>query len=78
MNEMLNYIFKTLGSTENRINTMRKAMRNQKWFNEFVVYYMAVNTIFMYAQKLKQDELGDRITELQDRLDKVEGKKGAK
>lgn len=78
MNEMLNYIFKTLGSTENRINTMRKAMHNQKWFNEFVVYYMAVNTIFMYAQKLKQDELGDRITELQDRLDKVEGKKGAK
>lgn len=78
MNEMLNYIFKSLNTTQSRMNIIRKTLRNQKWFNQFAVYYMAMNIVYMYAQKLKTDELEERIDSLRNDMDKLDAEKGAK
>lgn len=78
MNEMLNYIFKSLNTTQSRMNIIRKTLRNQKWFNQFTAYYMAVNIIYMYAQKLKTDELEEQIDSLRKDMDKLNAEKGAK
>ena len=78
MNEMLNYIFKSLNTTQSRMNIIRKTLRNQKWFNQFAIYYMAMNIVYMYAQKLKTDELEERIDSLRNDMDKLDAEKGAK
>ncbi len=78
MNEMLNYIFRNLRITENRLNILRRAINRQKDFNSIVVCYMVVNTLYVYAQKLDIDLLNDEVADLRNDISELKGKKGAK
>ncbi len=78
MNEMLNYIFRNLRITENRLNILRRAAKRQKDFNSIVVCYMAVNSLYVYAQKLNIDLLEDTVADLRNDISELKGEKGAK
>ena len=75
MNEMLNYIFKNLRITENRVNALRRAMMRQKRTNQYVSYYMILNTFYIYIQWKEMEKMKSSIEELKN---KAGGEKGAK
>lgn len=78
MNEMLNYIFRNLRITENRLNILRRALKRQKDFNSIVACYMVVNSLYVYAQKLDIDLLQDTVADLRNDISELKGEKGAK
>ncbi len=78
MNEMLNYIFKNLRVTENRLNILRRALNRQRDFNSIAVCYMVINSMYVYAQKLDIGLLNDEVAKLRNDISELKDEKGAK
>jgi len=79
MDEMVRYIFSTLGSTEASIRNIRKNIRLQKKFNNrfaffsvLVVTHMVVTNRIITAQSEKIKQLNDEIEKMKEPTESCE------
>nr|DAR13037.1 MAG TPA: hypothetical protein [Caudoviricetes sp.]DAT01594.1 MAG TPA: hypothetical protein [Caudoviricetes sp.] len=73
MDEMIRYIFNSLGNVEGNMSTVVKALKKQKAFNGRAVIFAAAVTMYMFAQHADyRKEIADLKSEIK-KLKNTEG-----
>lgn len=71
MSEMMNYIFKNMQRTENRMSRVAKTLNNQKRFNRTTVRTTCILTVALLIQSSEVKNMSLRIKKLESEIAEI-------
>lgn len=73
MDEMLNYIFSSMRSSEKMLRGVRKVLVEQRSFNRNVILYAVITTAYILANESKRLEQDKKIAKLSKEVEELKG-----
>lgn len=76
MNEMMNYIFASIGSSEKAIKSISKALCRQTQINKRMSLFMMATATYMILAELDRREQKQMIRKLSKEIEELKGSEG--
>lgn len=76
MDEMMNYIFKSLQNTEKALDKVCRVMRNQTKFNKNMTFFAVAVTTNLIIGEIEKREQAARIRKLESEIEELKRSEG--